>query len=270
MDRTTPGDLPASQAVLTKGTQGSASKRGATTVHSLWGIMLVGLIVAGVIVHIHPMPWPFDLQTTIMVQSYHPGYLVAWVNTASYVNDPNISTGELIAWLLILSLIGLIAHLRGKQALFWVWAGVCIGFGTAGLDGLDGLFSLVVGRPRPASPLIHVYVPEPFHSFPSGHVENDMVYYGFLLYLSFTAPVRNWRYRRVLIPLQVFFVLVLLTIGYSRIYEGSHWLTDTLGGYLSGAVFLSFLIFVYRWGRGKLIELYHKKAAAQIAAQAGK
>ena len=141
--------------------------------------------------------------------------------------------------------------------------GLFISGGTAALDGIDGLISLIVGRPRPSSPLIHIYAPEPFHSFPSGHVENDLVYYGFLLYLSLSKPVRQWRYRWVLIPFQVFAVLIIASIGYSRIYEGSHWLTDVLGGYLSGAILLGFLIFLYRRVMQKIDERRAKRLTRQ-------
>jgi len=40
---------------------------------------------------------------------------------------------------------------------------------------------------------------------------------------------------------------VILSIGFSRLYEDEHWLTDVLGGYLSGVLWLSLFIFLYRW-----------------------
>jgi len=67
-----------------------------------------------------------------------------------------------------------------------------------------------------------------------------------------------------LIPFQVFAVLVIATIGYSRIYEGSHWLTDVLGGYLSGAILLGFLIFLYRRVMQKIDERRAKKSAKSL------
>ncbi len=88
---------------------------------------------------------------------------------------------------------------------------------------------------------------EPEHSFPSGHTEHDVAYYGFLLYLSFTPPVREWRYRWVLIPFQILAAFDILTIGYSRVLEGEHWLTDVLGGYLSGSLWLLLCIVIYRY-----------------------
>jgi membrane-associated phospholipid phosphatase len=88
-----------------------------------------------------------------------------------------------------------------------------------------------------------------------------MVYYGFLLYLSFTKPVREWRYHWVLLPLQVFAVLDLLIIGYARLFAGEHWLLDVTGGYLAGALWLFLFIFLYRWA-GNLLEGHHAKKAA--------
>ncbi len=214
--------------------------------YTLWSIGVVIFAIACVIVHFHPAPWPFDLQTTITVQ-----HLQLWVGfsalltLASLMNDPLVSIIELIVWFVGLLLIGIIAWRLGKAAVRWIMSAIFISVGTSIMDGLNGLISLIVGRPRPSSPLIHVLMPEPYHSFPSGHAENDMVYYGFLLYLSFTRPVREWRYRWVLIPFQVFAFLIIAVIGYSRILEGSHWLTDVLGGYLSGAIFLALLIFLY-------------------------
>ncbi len=214
--------------------------------YTLWGIAVVVFAIACVIVHFHPAPWPFDLQTTITVQHLHLwiGFSVL-LTFASLMNDPIVSIIEYTAWFVVLVVIGIIAWRLGKAAVRWFMAGIFVSVGTLVMDGLNGLVSLVVGRPRPSSPLIHVFMPEPYHSFPSGHVENDLVLYGILLYLSFTLPVRQWRYRWILIPFQLLAFLIIAVIGYSRILEGSHWLTDVLGGYLSGAIFLTLLIFLY-------------------------
>lgn len=59
-------------------------------------------------------------------------------------------------------------------------------------------------------------------SFPSGHAANNMAVAIVLLCLY---PRRGWLY----LP-------VALLIGYSRIYTGSHWPTDVLGGWALGAL----------------------------------
>lgn len=67
-----------------------------------------------------------------------------------------------------------------------------------------------------------------------------------LLYFSFTKPVREWRYRWLLIPLQLYAVFDILAIGVSRIMEEEHWLTDVLGGYLEGVLELYLFIVLFR------------------------
>ena len=232
---------PKGRLVSTTATTNESQNRSALRPRTLVGLTLwmsgfVILMMASVLIHAHPGPWPFDLQTTISVQHVH---LWPWVQICirfvSLFNDPLPATIALALWFIGLSLF----H-RFQQAIF-------IAFGTALADGGDGLLSTIVGRPRPSSPLIHVYIPEPFHSFPSGHTEHCVVYYGFLLSLSFTEPVRAWRYRWLLLPLQIFAVLNILLVGYSRVEAGSHWLTDVLGGYLAGTLLLVLLIALYRW-----------------------
>ncbi|GAC1389712.1 MAG: hypothetical protein NVS4B11_20700 [Ktedonobacteraceae bacterium] len=201
-----------------------------------WVLGALVLSVASVMVHLHPGPWPADLHTTVFLQHLHTWPWVSpFLNFISLLNDPIPSLIEMFIWLVALSLFKFFRQ------------GIFIALGTAAADGIDGLLSTIVGRPRPQSPLIHVYIHEPFHSFPSGHTEHDMVYYGFLLYLSMSGPVRRWHYRWVLLPFQLFAVVALLSIGYSRVLEGSHWITDVLGGYLSGALLLYLLIALYRW-----------------------
>jgi len=49
--------------------------------------------------------------------------------------------------------------------------------------------------------------------------------------------------------LVVFFGLLVLLIGISRIYVGEHWASDVLGAYLLGTLTLVAIIQLYRWGK---------------------
>ena len=212
-------------------------------------IGIIILAVASVLVHAHPQPYPFDLQTTQTLQTLQtPAFVTPTIDFFSSLNDPIPSIIALAVWLVGLIVIGLVARARGRSPVKWFQsaAGLIITVGIAG--GLNFIINWLVARPRPGTfgEKIRVLSHIPVNSFPSGHTEHDVSYYGFILYLSLTPPVRSWRYRWILIPFQIFAAIDILTIGYSRILEGEHWLTDVLAGYLSGALWLLMCIFLYR------------------------
>ncbi len=187
---------------------------------TLWVMGVIILLVASAIVlFFHPGPWPFDLQTTVTLQSLHYWpWLLASIDFPSRFNDIIPATIAFALWLAGLLLIGWIFKRRGKSPMLWIVTALFIVFGTLFADlAINGLISRLVNRPRPSPLLIHVYNPETVPSFPSGHVEHTVVYYGFLLYLSFTKPVREWRYHWLLLPLQIFAALNILMIGYFRV-----------------------------------------------------
>ena len=163
----------------------------------LWLIGLIALLVVAVIVRFHPAPWQFDLQTTITVQHLQlPSWVITPIVWASLVDNPIPSAISLFSWFVVLLLIGMVVWRRGGSPIPWFVTAIFLSLGTAVMAGLDGIVGFIAARPRPASPLMHVYMPEPgIASFPSGHVENDVVYYGFLLYLSLSKPISQWRYR---------------------------------------------------------------------------
>ncbi len=183
--------LPSSAKGSTAGGENKADARRRHVIEIvLWVIGFVVLMVASIIVHGHLGPWPFDLQTTITLQHIpYPGWLRTCIDAISHINDPVPAGVALALWF-----VGLAIFRKFQQAIF-------LGGGVMLADGIDFVLNHFVNCPRPSSPLIYIYQPEPVPSFPSGHTEHDMVYYGFLLYLSFAKPVRQWRYYRFLLPL---------------------------------------------------------------------
>jgi membrane-associated phospholipid phosphatase len=215
-----------------------------------FAVGLVVLLTAAFLVHAHPRPYPIDLETTLTLQSFPSiPVLTGLIEFVSEINNPTPSIIALAVWLVGLVVIGFIARLRGRPPVKWFQSAASLILTVAIAGGLNLLINTFVARPRPGSfgEHIHVFSHIPEKSFPSGHTEHDVAYYGFLLYLSFIPPVRQWRYRRVLIPFQVIAIFDILTIGYSRILEGEHWLTDVLGGYLSGSLWLLMCIVIYRF-----------------------
>ena len=112
---------------------------------------------------------------------------------------------------------------------------------------INTVVKVVVQRPRPDPSLVNVLANLGSYSFPSGHVMFYTVYFGFLFFLVYTLMQHSWL--RTLLLL-VFGGLVLL-VGLSRIYEGEHWASDVLAGYLLGSLILAGGIIIYRWGKPK-------------------
>lgn len=232
----------------------------------IWGIGLLLFIASCVIIHGHPQPYSFDLATTQFVQGLHvPSWLHTILVFPSLFNNPLPSIIAVGIWFFWMLLMAFIFHRRGKSPATWLQSAFFLLLATLGAQGLQGIAEVLVNRPRPDPHHypIHVYTPlVPFPTYPSGHTDHDVVYYGFLLYLSFTRPVREWRYRWFLLPLQLYAVFDILSIGYSRILEGDHWLTDVFGGYLEGLVHLFLFIFLYRWCTNYLARRRAQKMSA--------
>jgi membrane-associated phospholipid phosphatase len=83
-------------------------------------------------------------------------------------------------------------------------------------------------RPRPPDQtgLVITNIP----SFPSGHAMSALICYGFLAYLLVPRmPSRFWKWTVVIAAL-----LIVLFDGFSRVFQGGHYLTDVLAGYALG------------------------------------
>ncbi len=71
------------------------------------------------------------------------------------------------------------------------------------------------------------------YSFPSGHSMVSMSFYGLLIFLCFRNYKSKWKY--IIISL---FALLILFIGFSRIYLGVHFVSDVLGGFCLGIAWI--------------------------------
>ncbi|MDD4333385.1 MAG: bifunctional DedA family/phosphatase PAP2 family protein [Patescibacteria group bacterium] len=92
------------------------------------------------------------------------------------------------------------------------------------------LGKILIERPRP---LEATYLEDSF-SFPSGHAAIAVAFYGFVAYFL-CREIKSWRTKNNII----FSALILiLLIGFSRLYLEVHFLSDVLGGYLLGILWL--------------------------------
>ncbi len=104
--------------------------------------------------------------------------------------------------------------------------------------GVNFLLKNIVRRARPS--LIHL-VNESGFSFPSGHAMAACTCYGFLIYLLWQSDSeKRWK-----IVGTILLSLLILLIGYSRIYLNVHYVSDVLAGFSLSIIILYLFIKCY-------------------------
>jgi len=100
-----------------------------------------------------------------------------------------------------------------------------------------GKFAFHRARPEAA-----LYFENSF-SFPSGHATIAVAFYGFLTYMFLRGA------KKIKVKMNVFFAgaILILLIGFSRLYLGVHYVSDVWSGYLVGALWLIIGISISEW-----------------------
>ena len=159
--------------------------------------------------------FPGDLSILLWLQSPQSPWLTKAAMTVSYLGDTPIA----------LSMMGVAVFLplvwrRRDVAVMMLLSLVPIGVGN--------LLKLVVGRTRPEYLLLDV-APTSL-SFPSGHALFAAIFWGLLVWLA-EESIQSPLIRR---SVQVALGLLILAVGWSRVYLGLHWPSDVIGGYMYG------------------------------------
>jgi undecaprenyl-diphosphatase len=169
------------------------------------------------------------------------GPLIKWdISVAEYFHSIALNTSP---WIIDIMIVGYYIGLQG-MIIFGVLLGlyfifkrlwkelvmVCVTMGTSGLIFL--VLSHIFNRPRPFTLFPTLIWPKSPNvpGFPSGHALSIIVCCGLLLYLF--APKIKSRFGKVLAV--IIAILVVIFIGFSRLYIGDHYLTDLIAGYALG------------------------------------
>lgn len=176
----------------------------------------------------------FDEAILLWINQFTNPGLDQVMLTATRLGDP-----EVVVPLTFIGVIWLWWRWRWRIAA--IFAITCIGGAV-----LSTGFKLLFGKERPA--LWSQLITETSYSFPSGHALGSMVLYGFSAYL-----LAHWFQPQKRLIYGVAVVLIG-SIGFSRIYLGVHWPTDVVAGYSIGFLWLSLCIGLFkletrRWGR---------------------
>jgi membrane-associated phospholipid phosphatase len=171
-----------------------------------------------------------SLHNTALQSSY---YMIDLMTFGYYVGEH------------IIILIGLLLAIYYIHHHYWLelWM---IGLAWSGEGFIWSQLSQYYHRARPVfdTPIWHKMVVD---GFPSGHTFSTVMCYSFLAYVL-VRSFKSWL-AKLLIILSA--LVIILFVGYSRLFVGDHFLTDVLAGYGLG---LAWSAFVYT-----LVELIFKK-----------
>ena len=142
-----------------------------------------------------------------------------------------IGSTAVLTWLVVIATVLLLVRRRYRLAVYLPVTGI-------GALILDPAVKAAVGRLRPvvAHPVAH----GAGFSFPSGHALGSSVVYGALLLVFAPALTRRWR-----TPVIALVGLLVVAIGFSRLALGVHFLSDVLGAWALGIVWLGITAYAF-------------------------
>jgi undecaprenyl-diphosphatase len=176
-------------------------------------LVILGAVMAA---FAHFIPYfPGDAEASQFVQSLNSQFLTSFMTIVSQA-----FTGIPAALLVIACVLVIWWRLGRLEAMIMAAAGV---FSPIGL-----LLKLFIGQPRPPTSLVNIITPTSGLGFPSGHAFFATMVLGMLIYFIFKYVSLR--------PLKVLLVsgliLIILLVGFSRVYLGVHWVSEVLGGYI--------------------------------------
>lgn len=202
----------------------------------LFQVVLVLVVVAFAALTFLIKTMPFfavDLQITRTIQLINfPSFALLM----TLISWPGFGPQDVI----IAGLIILLIYAFGLR-----WEAVTALIAAVFSTGINVLVKDLVQRPRPAPNMVNVFATIKSYSFPSGHVMFYLGFFGFIWFLAFTLLKPSLKRSFLL----VFFGILIVLIGVSRVYLGEHWPSDVLGSYLLGSLTLVAIIQFYIWGK---------------------
>ncbi|HEX6709061.1 MAG TPA: phosphatase PAP2 family protein [Rubrobacter sp.] len=197
-----------------------------TVVAAVW--LAAGLAVSAFVI------WAFFELIDVVVEGESRRFdrvVLLWIHSTfpGWLNEPMRFVTALGYYWFVLPLLAVVVFLFYRRG--WRLSAVLLSVSTAGSVLLTTILKAVFERARPE--LFDSGYHASFYSFPSGHATVAVGFYGMLtLILAYRLRgIARW-------AVAVSGVVVVLLIGFSRLYLGVHYPTDVLAGYLSALLWL--------------------------------
>lgn len=197
-----------------------------TVVAAVW--LAAGLAFSAFVI------WAFFELIDVVVEGESRRFdkaVLLWIHTTlpGWLDGPMRVVTALGYYWVVLPLLVLVVFLFYRRG--WRLSAVLLAVSTAGSILLTTVLKAVFERARPE--LFDSGYHASFYSFPSGHATVAVGFYGMLtLILAYRLKgMARW-------AVAVSGVLVVLLIGFSRLYLGVHYPTDVLAGYLAAPLWV--------------------------------
>jgi undecaprenyl-diphosphatase len=141
-------------------------------------------------------------------------------------------------WFVLLVLLIIFAVYSAKRGYFYMARFLFSALVSSTLLSL--IIKMIVDRERPSTDLA-LYI-EHLPSFPSAHAALALAFWGsFIIFINQLETSSQKR-----LGFSVLFGLMILLVGFSRIYLGVHFLSDVIAGYIMSAIVLTVLYRRYK------------------------
>ena len=187
-------------------------------------LILLVLLLFIIIAVASGMSFPGDAAVNQWISGIQSPFLDSLMTFVSYL-------GAFPYCIIASLLIGLIFWLFKKriESLFIIaipYIGVCISY----------IMKFLIDRPRPVDDLLE-------NSFPSGHTIYTSIFMGSIIFFL-PQLVKN---KIVCIILQIAAGLVIVLVGFSRLYLQQHWLSDVMSSLIIGILVFIPAIIIYKY-----------------------
>lgn len=190
---------------------------------------LLGAVVDGVFGTRWLPPW--DARVAAWFHSFRSPGLTRVMTLVSWLGDPRLL---IVASVVLGALLLTVARWRE-----FLTAGAILAGGATLYLFLKTAFQ----RPRPDGVWLAA---ADGYSFPSGHAFGAVLFYGVLAYLGarMVAGRPAPRYLYIAVCL-----VIIFSVGVSRVYLGVHFMSDVLGGWIAGALWFGLCLTLAHWLR---------------------
>lgn len=186
-----------------------------------WKLIIITICIIGFLMVAKSVFYKEIMEADVAGHNFVVTYLLSDFGTVCAKFITNFGGG--ICLILITTI--LLIMIKNKKI------GMAIAFNLAMETILNLTVKNIFQRPRPIE---YRLIEETGYSFPSGHSMASMAFYGFIIYLIY-KNVKNKYIKWVSI---ILLSILILSIGFSRIYLGVHYTSDVLGGFLLSIAYL--------------------------------